>query len=229
MPDPIYFHIRLRFSTPEPIAVWKERVLLAQWEYLEAAPGFDGIDMGDDDLLGGEITVTEVSTLDEALTYLDAVGLRLDRKRIVEWQRTVREGEPAVSFVLAGPLPRSTTVGDLLIHLQQPGIEHGYVEQLTGDPAAVMIHGFLPDYDAYRDYRLPMIYAGMAASRLGAEGTVSFLGPTDDGDYVTTFADFQESTGVINEPDPQDLVEEELMECFCGIDFEAVYRAWQAH
>src|SRR5215831_13735890 len=111
MPDPIYFHIRLRFSTPEPIAVWKARVLLAQREYLESAPGFDGVDMGDDDLLGGEITVTEVSTLDEALTYLDAVGLRVDRKRIVEWQRTVRDEEPAVRFVLAGPLPRSATVG----------------------------------------------------------------------------------------------------------------------
>src|SRR5262245_31719866 len=103
--------------------------------------------MGDGDLQDAEITVTEVSTLDEALTYLDAVGWRVDRKRIVEWQRTVRDGEPAIRFVLAGPLPRSATVGDLLTHLQQPGIEHGFVELLTRDPSAVVIHGFLPDYD----------------------------------------------------------------------------------
>jgi hypothetical protein len=227
MSGPIYFHIRLRFATPENIAVWQERVLLAQREYLESAPGFSFIDMGDDDLLGAEITVTEVSTLEEALRYLDNVGLPIDRKRIVQWHSTVQDGNPGVVFVEAGPLPRSTTVGDLLTHLQSPGIENGLFEVLPSD-AAVVIHGYLPDYDAYRDYRLPIVYAGAAASRLGAEGTVSFVGPGEEPEYVATFADFHDGATTISEPDPQDLTDEGLVERFGGIDFEAVYRAWKA-
>jgi hypothetical protein len=170
-----------------------------------------------------------VSTLEDALSYLDAVGFPVERGRIIEWQSTVEDGKPAVRLVQAGTLPRSATVGDLLAHLQSPGIEHGLVEGLTSDAAAaaVVIHGFLPDYDAYREYRLPMIYAGVAASQLGAEGTVSFVGPTP-GDYVVTFADFHDATIAISEPDPQDLTEEGLVERFGGIDFEAYYRSWTA-
>jgi hypothetical protein len=228
MSGPIYFHIRLTFPTPESIPLWKERVLLAQREYLEPVPGFAGIDMGDDDLLGAEITVLQENTLNDALRYLENVGFPFDRTRIVEWQNTVRDGEPAIQFVLAGPLPRSATVGDLLTHLQQSGIESGFIEVLTADATAMVIQGFLPDYDAYREYRLPMIYAGVAASQLGAEGTVSFLGPGEDTEYVATLADFQDGAIAISEPDPQDLVEETLVERFGGIDFEAVYRAWKA-
>jgi hypothetical protein len=62
MSGPIYFYIRLRFPTPARIAVWRERVLLAQRAYLDAGPGLGFIDMADDDLQGNEMTVTEVST-----------------------------------------------------------------------------------------------------------------------------------------------------------------------
>src|SRR5262249_13020802 len=92
MSGPIYFHIRLRFPTPASIAVWHEHVLLAQREYLEEAPGFGFIDMADDDLLGDEMTVTRVSTLEEALSYLVRVGYHIDdayRARIIEWGSTV--------------------------------------------------------------------------------------------------------------------------------------------
>jgi hypothetical protein len=236
-----YFAIRLRFSTPESIAVWKERVLLAQREYLELVPGFADMDRLDhgDTLLDKKMIVPDVSTLEEALTSLKRDGHPVERDRIIEWSM-VWDDDPAVRLatgvhmvlgvylVLAGPLPQSATVGDLLAHLQRPGIEHGFVEVLTRDATAVVIHGFLPDYHAYRDYRLPMIYAGVAASRLGAEGTVSFLGSTDDNDYVTTFADFQDGTTQMSEPDPQDLGAQRLEERFGGSDFEAVHRAWKA-
>src|SRR5262249_6254037 len=112
MSGPIYFHIRLRFPTPASIAVWQERLLLAQLEYLKAVQGFGFIDMADDDLLGDEMTVTEVSTLEEALSYLVSVGCHIDdayRARIIEWGSTVMEGKAGVRYVLAGLLPRSAT------------------------------------------------------------------------------------------------------------------------
>jgi hypothetical protein len=229
MSGPIYFHIRLLFLTPASMAVWRERVLLAQLEYLKAAPGFGFIDMADDDLLGDEMTVTEVRTLEEALSYLVSVGCHIDdayRARIIEWGSTVMEGKVGVRFVLAGPLPRSATVSDLLAYLQSPGIENGLIEALPSDDATVLIHGFLPEYEAYRHYRQAMVYAGAAASQLGAEGTVSFVGPGEELEYVATFADFQDGATTISEPDVQDLTDEGLLERFGGIDFVAVLRSW---
>jgi hypothetical protein len=226
MSGPIYFHIRLRFSIPERIASWRERVLLEQQGYLEGAPGFGFIDMGDDDLLGVEMTVTEVSTLEEALTYLENVGWPVERERVLEWESTVMEGKAGVRFVLGGTLPRTATVGDLLTYLQSPGITDGLVEAISSDDVTVLIHGFLPNYDAYRDYRLPMVYAGAAASQLGAEGTVSFVGPGEEPEYVATFADFHHGATTISEPDVQDLTDAGLAERFGGIDFEAVLSAW---
>ncbi|WP_030756607.1 MULTISPECIES: hypothetical protein [unclassified Streptomyces] len=189
MSQGIYFHLRLRFRTREGLSRWQEQALLAQRARLAPVPGFAGIDMGDDDLLGGE-----------------------PRR-----------------------LPRNATVGDLLAHVRSElANERGFVEILTNSAdadadagAVVAMHGFLPDYDSYRDHRLPMIYAGAAASRLGGEGTVSFLGPAD-GEYVVTFADFADSVIRISEPDPQDLRERELTERFGGIAVDDVYRAWKA-
>ncbi|MER7825716.1 hypothetical protein ABTX85_24515 [Streptomyces sp. NPDC096097] len=190
MSQGIYFHLRLRFPARESLSHWKEHVLLAQREQLEPVPGFDGIDMGDDDLLGEE-------------------------------PRT---------------LPRNATVGDLLAHMQSElANERGFVEILQNGAdadadadagAVVAMHGFLPDYDSYRDHRLPMIYAGAAASRLGGEGSVSFLGPAE-GEWVVTFADFTDSAVRISEPDLQDLGERELTERFGGIAVDDVYRAWR--
>jgi hypothetical protein len=136
------------------------------------------------------------------------------------------EGKAGVRYVLAGPLPRSATVGDLLAYLQSPRIENGLVAALPSDDAAVLIHGFLPEYEVYRHYRQAMIYAGAAACQLGAEGTVSFVGPGEEPEYVATFADFQDGATTISEPDVQDLTEEGLLERFDGIDFVAVLRAW---
>ena len=229
MSGPIYFHLRLRFPTTERILMWQECVLLAQYEYLESVSGFDSIAMGDDDLLGHEITVTQVSTLEEALTYLEHDGFHyIDRTRIIEWGSTVQDGEEGIQIVEAGTLARSATVGDLLAHLQSPSIENGLVEALPSDSVAVVIHGFLPNYDAYREYRLPMIYAGAAACQLGAAGSISFVGPGEEPDYVATFADFEDGAMDISEPDPQDLSDEELVERFGGIDFETVYHAWKS-
>ncbi|MFJ9968461.1 hypothetical protein [Streptomyces avermitilis] len=223
----IYFHIRLKFPTEETVRQWKELALLVQRDHLEATPGFDAINMGDDDLLGGEITVRQQTELDAAIAYLHQVGFPVDKSRIVEWKRTVSDGEPAVWFAEAGTLPRSAKVSDLLAHLQSPGIAGGLVESPTTGDTAVVIHGFLPDYDTYREYRLPMIYAGSAASQLGGRGTVSFLGPSD-GEYVVTFADFDGASIEIFEPDPQDLIDEELSERFDSMDWEGLYHAWKA-
>lgn len=207
---------------------WKKIELLAQWEHLKEAPGFNGIDMGDDDLLGGEITVGKQTELDGAIAYLHEIGFPLSKEtRIAEWRRTVSEGDPAVWFATAGTLPRSATVGDLLAHLRSPGIDGGLVEFPAAEDTTVVIHGFLPDYDAYREYRLPMIYAASAAGQLGGRGTVSFLGPSD-GEYVVTFADVNGTSVEISEPDPQDLIEDELTERFGGTDLDSLYDTWKS-
>jgi hypothetical protein len=66
------------------------------------------------------------------------------------------------------------------------------------------VYGRVADYDAFRAYRLPLIYAGMAGARLGATGTVSFMGDTS-GEFVTLSVDFLADRIEIREPDPQDL------------------------
>ena len=225
MPDGIYFQLRLRFPDAAAAERWRHAGLLAQGDLLRRTPGFEALDMGDDDLLGGEMTVSEVQTLDEAIAYLHRVGLPVDPGTIVETRTCAVEGKPAVWLAQAGTLPRTATVGDLLDHLRSPGIEDGTVEFLAHTGDAAIVHGLLPTYDAYREYRLPLIYAGAAAGILGAAGTVSFLGESE-GEFVATFADYADTVIKLMEPDPQNLVEAELVERFGGIDVDEALRAW---
>jgi hypothetical protein len=225
MPDGIYFQVRLRFPDAAVAERWKHAGLLAQADLLRRTPGFDALDMGDEDLLGGEMTISKVQTLDEAIAHLHGIGFPVDPETIVETRACTMDGEPAIWFAQAGALPRTATVGDLLDHLRSPGIEDGTVEFRAHTGAAVLVHGLLPTYDAYREYRLPLIYAGAAAGTLGAAGTVSFLGESE-GEFVATFADCADTLIKIAEPDPQNLVEAELAERFGGIDIDEVAREW---
>ena len=70
--------------------------------------------MGDEDLLGGEMTVSKVQTLDEAIAHLHGIGFPVDPETVVETRACTMDGEPAIWFAQAGALPRTATVGDLL-------------------------------------------------------------------------------------------------------------------
>ncbi|MFF8512814.1 hypothetical protein ACF064_32550 [Streptomyces sp. NPDC015492] len=185
--------------------------------------------MGDDDLLGGELSVAGQTHLEGALAYLDEIDFSLDEELVVDWcSVSEAAGEPAVRISTAGVLPRGATVGDLLAHLTSSGVAGGVVEYLPHDEdRALVMHGFLPDYDAYREYRLPMIYAGSAASGSGGRGSVSFIGAAD-GEYVVTFADFSGGVARISEPDPQDLTEQDLSRRFRGADRETLSDRWRS-
>jgi hypothetical protein len=221
-----FFQIRLDLPDAGALGVWRGRGLLAERETLTALPAFDQIDMGDDDLFGGEITVTGVSTLDEALAYLASVGLPITGERVVETRAVESDGEPAVWFAEAGPLPRDATVSDLLSYLADdadPDDVRTEVVSAADDPR-VLVHGLLHSYDAFREYRLPLVYA--AAAALGATGAVSFLGDTDD-EFVALFVDFTPDGVRIAQPDPQDLDPAGLAERF-GYDIDTVYARWTA-
>jgi len=218
----VYFQVRLRFPDAASIAAWHREPLLGQRAHLEAVPGFDSIDMGDDDLLGSDITVTGQTTLDGALAYLHDVGFPVTGERIVEWHTTERDGEPAVWFAEAGPLPRTADVAALLAYLDSGGDgEATAVTMDSGSETELLIGGRAVDYDAYRTYRLPLIYAGTAATRLGATGSVSFLGDCGD-EFVALFVDFDAGTVTIDEPDPQNLTEVGLTERF-GVTVDVLF------
>ncbi|MFE6814473.1 hypothetical protein [Streptomyces sp. NPDC057675] len=225
----IYFHMRLEFRTAADRDRWTDAGLATQRDSLADAPGFASLDLGDDDLLGGELSVAGQTHLDRALAYLDEIDFSLDEELITGCSAYFTiDGQPAVRILTAGVLPRGATVGDLLDHLSSSGVAGGIVEYLAQDEdTALTVHGFLPDYYTYRDYRLPMIYAGSAASRWGARGSVSFVGPAD-GEYVVTFADFSGGSAEISEPDPQDVTERDLSRRFRGIDRETLYNTWRS-
>ncbi len=90
-----------------------------------------------------------------------------------------------------------------------------------GGDRELLVGGRVADYDAYREYRLPLIYAGTAATRLGASGSVSFLGDTGD-EFVALFVDFDAGAVTIAEPDPQNLTEEGLAERL-GVPMDVVF------
>lgn len=210
--ESVYFQMRLRFPDEASIVAWHRERLLDQRVHLEAVPAFDSIDMGDDDLLGSDITVTGQTDLDGALAYLRDVGFPVTADRIVEWRATERDGQPAIWFAEAGPLPRTADVAALLAYLDSGGDgEATAVAMDTGSERELLIGGRVAGYDGYRTYRLPLIYAGTAATRLGASGSVSFLGDRGD-EFVALFVDFDAGAIGIDEPDPQNLTEEGLTE-----------------
>ncbi|MFE9093638.1 hypothetical protein [Streptomyces sp. NPDC007264] len=95
----IYFHMRLEFPTAETVRQWRELALLTQRDHLEAVPGFDAINIGDDDLLGGEITVGQQTELDAAIAYLHQIGFPVDKSRILEGAMSAQQEIAAMTAI----------------------------------------------------------------------------------------------------------------------------------
>lgn len=225
----IYAKLRL---PAELSAAWHASILLAQEERLCELAEYSAIDMGDDDLLGSLITVEEQSSLEEALEYLDSIGFTVPRARISHWVQVESESGPAIRFVLAGPLAREATVDDLLRYLElsaTSGQEFFRVDisaEAEASEVEVVVHGTFSNYDAYRDYRLPLLYAAAAAGTVGGTGQLSF-GGDDDGEFVALFVDIDSEEISISEPDPQNLTAADWMERLGGYNANAAeYEAW---
>ncbi|HEX9030310.1 MAG TPA: hypothetical protein VF834_00610 [Streptosporangiaceae bacterium] len=130
-----------------------------------------------------------------------------------------------------GILPPTATVSDLVIHLRSdpdPGrllVEIG----AWGEDGLAFVHGFLLDWDTYREYRLPLIYAAAAAAALAGTGHVSLLGEAaeadDDEDYedVAIFTDVAEGQLTISEPDPGELTVTDLVARFGEVGADEAY------
>lgn len=225
----IYAKLRL---PSELSTAWHASILLAQEERLCELAEYGAIDMGDDDLLGSLITVEEQTSLEEALEYLDSIGLTVPRARISHWVQVESDSGPAIRFVLAGPLARDATVADLLRYLELSagaGQEFFRVDicaEADASEVEVVVHGTFSTYDAYRDYRLPLLYAAAAAGTVGGTGQLNF-GGDDDGEFVALFVDIDSEHISINEPDPQNITEADWMERLGGYNANAVeYEAW---
>lgn len=142
----------------------------------------------------------------------------------------------------AGPavLPATATVADLILHLRSGADPASVLVEIVewGEGARAFVHGFLLDWDAYREYRLPLVYAATAAAALGGNGHVSLLGEAaddeaaddeDDDDYeddyedVAIFADVTGGQIQISEPDPEDLTVADLVARFGEVGADEAY------
>jgi hypothetical protein len=222
-------YMRAELHVPrEALAAWRRARLLDRQEALREAPGFDGIDMGDDDLLGSEISVKGATSLEEALATLRGMAFPMDASRARQWKRVEIDGEPGVRIEEAGPLPRDATVADLLAHLKRAAEEgEQFVEVVSEDEGCqVTLRGILGGYDDYRAHRLPIVYACAAAGSRGGGGRATFLGQSD-GEFVTLFVDVEGARVAIDQPDPQNLVEEDWEDRLGGVEaLDEAHAAW---
>lgn len=204
MREGIYLHAV--FHVPaERLAAWRGTMLRVQRERLRPVKGFSAIDMGDDDLLGCEVTVRGKASFEEALA---AVRSLVTPERIERWSRVVDDGVDAISIEERGALRRDADVGDLLAYLRLAADEGQEFVEVTASESGVTLRGFLGSYDAYRDHRLPIAYAAVAAGVEGGGGTVTFLGEAE-GEFVATFVDVEGEAITVQDPDPQNLDEED--------------------
>lgn len=231
MTGTIYLYAELHLPGTAADA-WRAGVLLDQERRLETVRGYDSLDMGDHDLLGGVIQVRGQHTLDGGLQYLRHVGLEVSAGDVTQSEVTEVDGEPWLRIVTGGALPRDATVGQLL-DLLVAGDE--FVE-LTATPdtapagpaVTVVLRGVLDGYDAFREHRLPLLYAAAAAGALGGTGRLSFIGDTDD-EFVALLIDIDGPATSIAEPDPQNLTEEDWQDRLGDFDLTAArHAAWLA-
>jgi hypothetical protein len=204
MREGIYLHAVLHVPA-ERLAAWRGAMLRLQRERLRPVKGFAAIDMGDDDLLGCEVTVRGKASFEEALA---AVRSLVTPARIERWSHVVDDGVDAISIEERGALRRDADVGDLLAYLRLAADEGKEFVEVTASESGVTLRGFLGSYDAYRDHRLPIAYAAVAAGVEGGGGTVTFLGEAE-GEFVATFVDVEGETITVQDPDPQNLDEED--------------------
>jgi hypothetical protein len=202
MKQGIYFRMEVALAET---SAWEKSVLAEQLDKLREVEGFDGLDMGDDDLLGGEITVKGQTTKEGALEFLEQSGLDADSDAEIEATATEIDGEPAITLFSKGPLARDASVADLLAYLTAAADE---ATEVIREGGIVVARGFLSDYDAYRSYRLPIVYSVGAARDHGAAGRVTFFGESD-GEFVATLVDSDGTDIEIREPDPQNMTEDD--------------------
>jgi hypothetical protein len=210
------------------LAGWERAPLSPERARLRGTKGFDALDMGDEDLLGWEMTVAGAKTLDEALSI--ARGF-VAKKDVARWAHFVDEqGRDAVRVEQDGPLPRSATNADLLAllaRLARDGEQFLEVD-VRRDAGQVAVRGVLSDYDTYRAHRLPWLYAVSSAVCAGGTGSLTLLGESE-GEFVATFADAGAGASAltIQEVDPQNLTEEDWEERLGGVEaLQQAFAAW---
>ena len=132
-------------------------------------------------------------------------------------------------------LPATATVADLILHLRSDPDPDGLLAEIVawGEDGRAFVHGFLLDWDACREYRLPLVYAAAAAAPLGGTGHVSLLGEAaddyededEDDDYedVAIFVDVTSGQILISEPDPDDLTVADLVARFGEVGADEAY------
>jgi hypothetical protein len=218
---------RLSLSLPAAeLKRWEQAPLLPEYQRLRGADGFAWLDMGDEDLLGWEMTVEGATTLDEALAI--AQGF-IEKRQVARWEHFVNEkGADAVRVQQDGPLSRQATCADLLAllaRMARDGVLFTETEAQR-DAGKIEVRGVV-DYDGYRTHRLPWLYALSCAVRAGGQGSLTFLGE-DEGEFVTTFADAPGDSVAIREVDPQNLTEDDWEARIGGIaTLEEAHAAWR--
>src|SRR5689334_15238383 len=98
-------YVFMQFTLPPTnINLWEQVQLRTQYDKLVDVDGFEQINMGDDDLLGGEITVKGVTTKEEALAELEDMGFPIDEYETAPWQCLTddKDGGSAIRFELPG-------------------------------------------------------------------------------------------------------------------------------
>jgi hypothetical protein len=222
MSDAIF--ARLTVAVPAPAFTSWERITLApQRARLLRTKGFAALDMGDEDLLGWEMTVEGARTLDEALSI--ARGF-VEKKDVARWAHFVNDaGKDAVRVEQDGPLAREATAADLLALLARTARDGDlFLEvDVDRDAGTASVRGVLPEYDTYRIHRLPWLYALAGAAEVGGRGSLTFLGEAE-GEFVATLADLDGTRLSLREEDPQNLTEDDWNERLG--DLEEAHRAW---
>ncbi|MFG2196723.1 hypothetical protein [Streptomyces sp. NPDC048639] len=216
----IEFQMQVKFTSSGDFKAWKEKVLIQQRAQLELLPSFsENFDEFDEDLLT-DLIIEDTSTLEEALDQLRSVGYEIAAEDIVEWRQAVDdEGTPGVHLLEARKLRRDSQVSALLDHLRvNPAPDLLEVNRLSlSDHGDIVVNGSFRDYDAFCDYRLPLIFAGASAKECDGSGHVSFFG-VEDMTPVSLFFDFDRDGIAINEPDVQDAMEWNLHERFESVE-----------
>jgi hypothetical protein len=205
-------------------------VLIEQAQRLADVPGYEAIDAGDTDQLGGKVHIVNQLTLDGSLEELRRLGVTISRDAVTGWNRfDMADGKPWLRIVTAGILPRTATVADLLAYLPT-GREFVSAVLSPGpdDTLQVELRGLLSDYDSYRDHQLPLLYAMTAAGECGGTGRLSFGGWTKEC-FVELFVDVDGAHTTIDDPEQQDIDDDAWQERLGGHETTlAMFRAWQA-
>ncbi|MFE4583185.1 hypothetical protein [Streptomyces chartreusis] len=216
----IEFQMRIKLPSVDKLKEWREQVLIEQRARLESLPQFSKrFDEFDEDLLT-DLIVEDVTTLEEALGELRRVGHEITAEDIAEWRPAVDdEGNPGVYLLETRKLRQDSRVSALLDHLRaNPAPTLLRVNCISlDDHDNVVASGVFRDYDAYREYRLPLIFAAVAAKEIGGRGHVSFFG-VDGMEPVALFCDFNQNGVEVNEPDIQEAVAWKVHERFDAIE-----------